>query len=72
MLELNTSYTNHKEILVELLTGSGVVVIKDVFDTTKIKEAREVKVKNLLFLFWVQTIMFISKINKPNNAPLVL
>ena len=37
-----------------------------------IKEAREVKVKNLLFLFWVQTIMFISKINKPNNAPLVL
>ena len=42
MLELNTSYTNHKEILDELLTGSGVVVIKDVFDTNKIEEARQI------------------------------
>ena len=42
MLELNTSYTNHKDILDELLTGSGVVVIKDVFDTKKIEEAREI------------------------------
>ncbi len=42
MLELNTSYTNHKEILDELLTGSGVVIIKDVFDTNKIEEARQI------------------------------
>ena len=42
MLELNTSYTNHKEILDELLTGSGVVVIKDVFDTNKIEKARQI------------------------------
>ena len=42
MLELNTSYTNHKEILDELLTGSGVVIIKDVFDTKKIEGARQI------------------------------
>jgi len=42
MLELNTSYTNHKEILDELLTGSGVVVFKKVFDNNKIEEARKI------------------------------
>ena len=42
MLELNTSYTNHKEILDELLTGSGVVVFKKVFDNNQIEEARKI------------------------------
>ena len=42
MLELNTSYSNHKKILDELLIGTGVVVIKDAFDTNKIEEAREI------------------------------
>tara|TARA_B100000686_G_C16520443_1_gene826936 strand:- start:147 stop:545 length:399 start_codon:yes stop_codon:yes gene_type:complete len=42
MLELNTSYSNHKKILDELLIGTGVVVIKDAFDINKIEEAREI------------------------------
>ena len=32
---------NDKEILMELMSGSGVVVVKNVFDIEKIQEARE-------------------------------
>ena len=42
MLELDKSYTNHKNIFDELLVGSGVVVFKEVFFVDQINEARKI------------------------------
>ena len=42
MLELKRPYTDYKKILDELLVGSGVVLIKEVFSIDLINEAREI------------------------------
>jgi len=42
MLEFNKSYSDSKIILDELLKGSGVVVLRDVYDLDQINEAREI------------------------------
>ena len=42
MLEFKKSYSDSKIILDELLKGSGVVVLRDVYDLDQINEAREI------------------------------
>ena len=42
MLQVNKSKINHSAILDELLTGSGVVVIKQVYSLSNINKARTV------------------------------
>ena len=42
MLELKKPYIDNKKILDELLVGSGVVLIKEVFSMNTINEAREI------------------------------
>ena len=42
MLELTKSYTDFKKVVDELLAGSGVVLIKEVFSLDTINEAREI------------------------------
>ena len=42
MLQLNKNFTDYNKLLNELLRGSGVVLIKEVFPVDKIKEAREI------------------------------
>ena len=42
MLEVNSSYSDIKIILEELLTGSGVVVFRDVYSVNQIEQAREI------------------------------
>ena len=42
MLESNKSYSDSKNILDELLVGSGVVIFRDVYPVDQINEAREI------------------------------
>ena len=42
MLEFDKSYSDSKKILDELLIGSGVVVLRDVYPLDQINEAREI------------------------------
>ena len=42
MLKLYKSFTDYQKVLDELLAGSGVVVVKEVFSISKINEALEI------------------------------